>query len=104
MTDKKPAQNPDFAPALAALIQRHQLTETRAAGLLGVPVFTLRKWTTGTRAPSAAAVRLVEVLDMVGALAPALLAALIPAPVVAAAPMKRGRKKSPMNPLSEIAK
>ena len=104
MTDKKPAQNPDFAPILASLIERHQLTEARAAGLLGVPVFTLRKWTTGQRAPSAAAVRLVEVLDMVGALAPALLAALIPAPVVAAAPMKRGRKKSPMNPLSEIAK
>lgn len=104
MTDKKPDQNPDFAPALAAMTARHQLTEQQTAGLLGVPVSTLRKWTTGTRAPSAAAVRLVEVLDMVGALAPALLAALIPAPVVAAAPMKRGRKKSPMNPLSEIAK
>ncbi len=92
MNDKKPAQNPDFAPALAALIQRHQLTEIRAAGLLGVPVPTLRKWTTGTRAPSAAAVRLVEVLDMVGALAPALLSGLIPAPVAAA---PRGRRKSP---------
>jgi DNA-binding transcriptional regulator YiaG len=89
MTDKKPAQNPDFAPALAALIERHQLTETRAAGLLGVPVFTLRKWRTGTRAPSAAAVRLVEVLDMVGALAPALLAGLIPD-----APPPRTRKPS----------
>jgi len=87
MTDKKPAQNPDFMPALAALIERHQLTEQQAAGLLGVPVFTLRKWTTGQRAPSAAAVRLVEVLDMVGALAPALLAGLIPAPVA----VKRGR-------------
>ena len=102
MTDKKPAQNPDFVAALAALTTRHQLTETQAAGLLGVPVFTLRKWTTGTRAPSAAAVRLVEVLDMVGALAPALLAGLIPAPAAAA---PRGRRvKSPMNPLSETAK
>ena len=104
MTDKKPAQNPDFAPILASLIERHRLTETQAAGLLGVPVFTLRKWTTGQRAPSAAAVRLVDVLATLEVVAPGLLAALIPAPVVAAAPMKRGRKKSPMNPLSEIAK
>jgi hypothetical protein len=81
MTDKKPPQNPDFVAALSALTTRHQLTETQAAGLLGVPVFTLRKWQAGTRAPSAAAVRLVEVLDLVGALAPALLGGLIPAPV-----------------------
>lgn len=93
MTDKKPAQNPDFAPALAALVTRHQLTEAQAAGLLGVPVFTLRKWQAGTRAPSAAAVRLVEVLDMLNALAPALLGALIPAPV-ATVPAKRGRRPS----------
>jgi len=97
MTDKKPAQNPDFAPALAALIERHQLTEVRAAGLLGVPVFTLRKWRTGTRAPSAAAVRLVEVLDMVGALAPALLAGLIPAPVPPKPPKQKPKmEKSPL--------
>lgn len=91
MTDKKPAQNPDFVAALAALTTRHQLTEHQAAGLLGVPVFTLRKWCAGARAPSAAAVRLVEVLDMLGALAPALLSGLIPAPVT---PAKRGRKKN----------
>lgn len=102
MTDKKPAQNPDFAPILASLIERHQLTEARAAGLLGVPVFTLRKWTTGQRAPSAAAVRLVDVLATLEVVAPGLLAALIPAPVLIA---PRGRQvKSPMNPLSEIAK
>ena len=93
MTDKKPAQNPDFAAALAALTTRHQLTEQQAAGLLGVPVFTLRKWQAGQRAPSAAAVRLVTVLDMLNAFAPALLDALIPAPV-AVVPVKRGRKPS----------
>ena len=93
MTDKKPSQSPDFAPALGALITRHQLTEAQAAGLLGVPVFTLRKWQAGTRAPSAAAVRLLEVLDMLNALAPALLNALIPAPVTVT-PAKRGRKPS----------
>lgn len=93
MTNKKPAQNPDFAPALGALLTRHQLTEDQSAGLLGVPVFTLRKWQAGTRAPSAAAVRLLDVLCTLEALAPALLAALIPAPV-AVVPAKRGRKSS----------
>lgn len=93
MTDKKPAQNPDFVAALAALTTRHQLTEQQAAGLLGVPVPTLRKWCAGTRAPSAAAIRLVEVLDMLGALAPALLSGLIPE-AVTVTPAKRGRKPS----------
>lgn len=93
MTNKNPPANPDFVAALAAIITRHQLTETQAAGLLGVPVFTLRKWQAGTRAPSAAATRLLDVLGMIEALAPALLAALIPAPVDVV-PAKRGRKPS----------
>jgi hypothetical protein len=97
MTDKKPPQNPEFVAALAALITRHQLTETQCAGLLGVPVFTLRKWRTGSRAPNAAAVRLVDVLALVAVLAPALLDGLIPAP---AAPTPKKRKpageKSPL--------
>jgi hypothetical protein len=80
MTDKKAPQNPEFVAALAALITRHQLTEAQAAALLGVPVFTLRKWRTGTRAPNAAAVRLVEVFDLLAVLAPAILAGLIPTP------------------------
>jgi len=97
MTDKKPAQNHDFVAALVALTDRHQLTEPQTAGLLGVPVFTLRKWTTGQRAPSAAAVRLVEVLDMMGALAPALLSGLTPAPVPPKPPKrKRKMEKDPL--------
>lgn len=91
MTDKKPAQNPDFVAALAALTARHCLTDTQAAGLLGVPLATWRKWAAGTRAPSAAAVHLLGVLCTLDALAPALLAAMIPAPTV---PAKRGRKPS----------
>jgi transcriptional regulator with XRE-family HTH domain len=91
MTDKKPAQNPDFAPALAALLARHQLTEAQGAGLLGVPVYTLRKWTAGQRAPTAAAVRLLDVLCTMEALAPSLLGAFIP---VATPPAPRGRKPS----------
>lgn len=86
MTDTKPPQNPEFMAALAALVTRHQLTEAQAAGLMGVPVFTLRKWSNGTRAPNAAAVRLLEVLDMLNVFAPDLLAGLIPAPTSKAKP------------------
>lgn len=89
MTDK----NPDFVAALAALINRHQLTEAQAAALLGVPVFTLRKWRTGARAPNAAAVRLLEVLDLLAVLAPALLEGLIPIPKPVMP--KRPRTKAP---------
>jgi hypothetical protein len=83
MTTTKTPQNPDFVAALDALITRHHLTETQGAGLLGVPVFTLRKWQAGTRAPNAAAVRLVEVLGLVAVMAPALLDGLTPAPATA---------------------
>lgn len=86
MIESKAFQNPQFMAALAALVTRHQLTEAQAAGLMGVPVFTLRKWSNGTRAPNAAAVRLLEVLDMLNAFAPALLAGLIPAPTSKAKP------------------
>ena len=86
MTDTKAPQNPEFMTALAALVTRHQLTEAQAAGLMGVPVYTFRKWSNGTRAPNAAAVRLLEVLDMLNAFAPALLAGLTPAPTSKAKP------------------
>ena len=67
-----------FKTDLLTLIERQALSDTRAAGLLGVPVFTLRKWTAGQRAPSAAAVRLLAVLGTLEALAPDVLAALTP--------------------------
>lgn len=94
MTEKQ------FSIDLQALIARRGLCETRAAGLLGVPVFTLRKWLAGQRAPSAAAVRLLGVLGALEALAPALLEALEPAPLtapLAPPPRRKGgrpRKKS----------
>lgn len=106
MTEKQ------FSIDLQALIARRGLCETRAAGLLGVPVYTLRKWIAGQRAPSAAAVRLLGVLGALEALAPALLEALEPAPLAVAhvgkvqsesdahvekiqAKPRRSRKKSP---------
>ena len=73
-----PPQNPEFKATLAALLTRRKLTDTRAAALLGVPVYTLRKWLTGQRVPSAAAVRLVDVLMTLEALSPDMLAALTP--------------------------
>jgi len=86
-----------FTADLLALIARHNLCETQAAGLLGVPVYTLKKWTSAQRAPSASAVRLLEVLGLLEALAPALLDALTPAPVahVEKVPVKRSRGESP---------
>ncbi len=81
MTDKKPpkrAQNPQFTADLLALIDRHQLSETGAAALLGVPVHTLKKWVSGERGPGAATVRLLEVLGIVEALAPSLFGVLAP--------------------------
>ena len=86
-----------FTADLLALMARHNLCETQAAGLLGVPVFTLKKWTSAQRAPSASAVRLLEVLGLLEALAPALLDALTPGPVahVEKVQGKRSRRESP---------
>ena len=82
-----------FKTDLLALIERQTLSDTRAAGLLGVPVFTLRKWTAGQRAPSAAAVQLLAVLGTLEALAPDVLAALTPPPDAAATTKSAGRPK-----------
>jgi hypothetical protein len=81
-----------FKTDLLAFTDRQALSEARAAGLLGVPVFTLRKWTAGQRAPSAAAVQLLAVLGTLEALAPDVLAALTP-PDTAAPTKSAGRPK-----------
>jgi hypothetical protein len=82
-----------FKTDLLAFTDRQALSEARAAGLLGVPVFTLRKWTAGQRAPSAAAVQLLAVLGTLEALAPDVLAALTPPPDAAAPTRNAGRPK-----------
>jgi len=81
-----------FKTDLLAMMQRQALNEHRAAGLLGVPVFTFRKWAAGQRAPSAAAVHLLAVLGTLEALAPNVLAALTP-PDDAAPARGAGRPK-----------
>jgi hypothetical protein len=82
-----------FKTDLLAFTDRQALSEARAAGLLGVPVFTFRKWTAGQRAPSAAAVQLLAVLGTLEALAPDVLAALTPPPDAAAPTRSAGRPK-----------
>jgi hypothetical protein len=82
-----------FKTDLLAFTDRLALSEARAAGLLGVPVFTLRKWAAGQRAPSAAAVQLLAVLGTLEALAPDVLAALTPPPDAAAPTKSAGRPK-----------
>jgi transcriptional regulator with XRE-family HTH domain len=90
MTTQKTPQNADFAPRLRATAERLHLTDSQLAEYLGVPVYTVRKWLTGTRTPAAVAVKLLDVLGTLEAVAPAIHAALLPAPVVK-------RKSSPQN-------
>jgi len=59
-------------------LNRLNLSDTQAADYLGVPVFTLRKWKTGERVPSAAVVRLLDVLGLVETLAPEIHFHLLP--------------------------
>ena len=80
--------------AFADLMTRLNLDDSKAAAYLGVPVYTFRKWASGERTPSASVLRLLEVLGMVEALAPALHAAFLPAHVEQV-PVKRSRRKSP---------
>jgi hypothetical protein len=57
---------------------RLNLNEHRAAAYFGVPVFTYRKWASGDREPGAAVTRLLDVLGMVEAMAPALHDSFLP--------------------------
>ena len=81
------------------LMHRLGLDEPQAADYLCVPVFTFRKWASGERQPSAAVLRLLDVLGTVEALAPALHAGFLPAHVdkVRVKP-KRHVEKVPASP------
>ena len=75
----RPDPAPDtFAARVRDTMHRLNLDEREAADYLGVPVFTLRKWTTGERQPGAAVLRLFDVLGMVEALTPALHDSFLP--------------------------
>lgn len=80
-----------FKTELLALMTRRSLDENRAAALMGVPVFTFKKWIAGTRAPNASAVRLLDVLNIVETFSPAVFDGLLPAPTPPKPAGKRGR-------------
>lgn len=86
-TEATTTENP-----FARLAARLGLDETRAAGLMGVPVYTWRKWASGQRQASASAYRVLDLLAMMEALAPDLLAALVPVPAVKPKAPRAGRK------------
>lgn len=69
---------PSFAARLAGYTARHALDDACTAQALGVPIYTARKWINGTRAPNAAAVRLLDVFETLEALAPALHDSFLP--------------------------
>ena len=91
--------NPPSPNQFTHLMHRLHLDDNQAADYLGVPVFTFRKWASGERQPSAAVLRLLDVLGTVEALAPALHAGFLPAHVdkVRVKP-KRHVEKVPASP------
>lgn len=87
-------KNPGSALSLrlADLRSRLDLSPAQMADYLGVPIHTLRKWETGERGGSATLLRLLDVLGMVEALAPALHASFLP--TESRHVEKSGRKRS----------
>ena len=81
-TQTKPQtpKNPGSALCLrlADLRSRLDLSPAQMADYLGVPIHTLRKWESGERSGSATLLRLLDVLGMVEALAPALHDSFLP--------------------------
>jgi hypothetical protein len=84
-------------------VDRLNLDEPRAADYFGVPVFTVRKWCTGEREPGAAMARLLDVLGLVEALAPALHGSFLP-PVSTTPPRNRGRVRNLAGEIGHVEK
>lgn len=100
----RPDPAPDtFAARVRDTMHRLNLDEREAADYLGVPVFTLRKWCIGERQPGAAVARLLDVLGLVEALAPALHDSFLP-PVSTAPPRKRGQVKNSAPEIGHVEK
>ena len=57
------APAPEFSPTeIVELREAHKFSRPLFAGILNVPVVTVRKWESGERMPSGAALRLLEVM------------------------------------------
>lgn len=69
---RAPVAPDSFAARLRQTMDRLTMTDTQGADYLGVPVFTFRKWLAGERRPSAATVRLLDVLGIVETMAPTI--------------------------------
>jgi transcriptional regulator with XRE-family HTH domain len=92
-TPLKPLKIPlagSLAERIKHTLERLHLDDTRGAEYLGVPVYTVRKWITGEREPGAAVARLLDVLGMVEAMAPALHGSFMPSEPVQ---VKKSRTK-----------
>ena len=92
-TPLKPLKIPpagSLAERIRHTLERLHLDDTRGAAYLGVPVYTVRKWITGEREPGAAVARLLDVLGMVEAMAPALHGSFMPSEPVQ---VKKSRTK-----------
>jgi hypothetical protein len=108
MTQTAPKQSKTPAPGTVAervrqTVDRLNLDEGQAAAYFGVPVYTVRKWCTGEREPAAVVVRLLDVLGLVEALAPALHNSFLP-PVNTTPPRKRGRVKKLAGEIGHVEK
>lgn len=68
----------DISNKLRAVAARLGLDDERAAAYFGVPVTTYRKWLNGSRSPSSAALRLIDVMGVVEALCPTVHDSLLP--------------------------
>jgi len=78
---------------LRGVMLRHGMTQHRLAAYLGVPQSTVSNWLTGAREPAASVLRLLDVLNTIEALAPAIHAAMVP-PVEPPKPKGRPRRVS----------
>lgn len=67
-----------IAERIAAIQERHSMTDEQCAEYLGVPIHTLRNWRTGKRIPAAVVYKLLDVLGLIEAINPHLHSALIP--------------------------
>lgn len=62
----------ELTDRLNDLMNRHSMTRKDLALYLGVPPHTVKHWLDGTRMPSAATIRLLQVLGIIEAFAPAI--------------------------------
>lgn len=67
-----------FANRVRETMTRLELNEKETAEYLAIPLFTLRKWIRGEREPSAAVIRLFDVLGMIESMAPAVHECFLP--------------------------